>query len=245
MNKIQFVGEHTSTFEVRQHQHSNWELVYCTSGQGFFEFEDGVIIPYQEGDAVAVPPDILHSNYTQTGFSNIHICIQDPSFPYKKPFRVSDDPGRHMHVSFLQAKYHYLSDVKCCDLVLSALGELIANYLEAYRSNSEFSEPVKLIRSKIQLCYAECDFALDAYMKSLPFHYDYLRKLFKKEIGITPLEYMTRLRMKRACVLLTMQGAEAYSISEIAQLCGYDDSLYFSRVFKKNYNVSPSTFAGR
>lgn len=245
MNAIQFVGEHTSSFEVRQHRHSSWEFVYCTSGQGCFEFEDGTRIPYQEGDAVAVPPNLLHSNATDSGFSNIHVWILEPSFPYKTPFRVSDDTSRHLQLNFQQAKYYYLSDIMSCELVLSALGELISNYMEVYRSNAEFSEAVKQIRSKILLCYSECDFALDEFIRSLPFHYDYLRKLFKKEVGLTPLEYMTQLRMKRACVLLTMQGAENYSISEIAQLCGFDDPLYFSRVFKKKYGVSPSAFAGR
>jgi len=33
------------------------------------------------------------------------------------------------------------------------------------------------------------------------------------------------------------------SISEIAELCGYDDALYFSRVFKKSFGCSPSAFA--
>ena len=41
-------------------------------------------------------------------------------------------------------------------------------------------------------------FALDEQIRAMPFHYDYLRKLFKKEMGMTPLEYLTRMRMKKA-----------------------------------------------
>ena len=36
---------------------------------------------------------------------------------------------------------------------------------------------------------------------------------------------------------------EDYSIAEIGCLCGYDDALYFSRVFKKRFGCSPSVFA--
>lgn len=245
MNAIEFVGEQTSTFEVRNHSHDSWELVYCTSGQGCFAFEDGTTIPYRKGDAVSIPPHVMHSNMAESSFSNIHIRIANCSFPHESPFLVSDNPDNHLFLTFQQAKYYYLSDIKCCDLVLSALGELIVNYMEVYRGHEKLSEPVKEIRSKILLRHAEPDFALDEFIKTLPFHYDYLRKLFKKEIGLTPLEYMTQLRMKRACVLLTMQGSEDYAIGEIAQLCGFDDALYFSRVFKKVYGLSPSAFAGR
>ncbi len=245
MNDIQFVGEHTTTYEVRTHQHDSWELVYCTQGDGYFSFYDGSMILYKQGDAVAIPPMMPHSNATANGFSNIHIRIDAPNFPLQKPFSISDDPEKHLQLTFQQAKYYYLSDIPSCDQVLAALGELIVNYMTVYRSNAGLSEPVKQIRSKIMLNYSESDFALDLYIKSLPFHYDYLRKLFKKEVGMTPLEYLIRLRMKRACVLLTMQGAEDYSITEIAQLCGYDDPLYFSRVFKKSFGISPSKFAGR
>lgn len=245
MNNIEFVGEHAVTYEVRWHTHDYWELVYCTDGEGSFRFENGTEIPYREGDTVAVPPHEVHYNVSQSGFTNIHMRISDPSFPYKTAFRVSDDMDRHLRAAFQQAKFYYLSDIKRCELVLSALGELIASYMVVLRSNSEFSEPVEQIRTVILRSYAEPGFALDAYIQQLPFHYDYLRKLFKKEIGVTPLEYMTRLRMKKACVLLTAQGTYDYSVAEIAQLCGYDDALYFSRVFKKFYGVSPSGYANR
>ena len=54
---------------------------------------------------------------------------------------------------------------------------------------------------------------------------------------------MTNLRMKSAEMLLTAMWANEYTVSEIARMCGYDDALYFSRVFKKHYGCSPSTFA--
>ncbi len=245
MNNIQFVGEHAVTYEVRWHSHEFWEVVYCTAGGGSFQFENGTVMPYREGDAVAIPPNEIHCNTSQEGFTNLHMRISDPSFPYRTAFRVSDDPSRNLKTAFQQAKFYYLSDIKRSELVLSALGELVASYMVVYRSNSEFSEPVEQIRTMILHSYASTDFALDAFIQKMPFHYDYLRKLFKKEIGVTPLEYMTRLRMKKAAAMLTAQGGNDYSVAEIARLCGYEDALYFSRVFKKTYGVSPSAYANR
>lgn len=243
MNNILFVGEHARTYDVQWHSHDYWELVYCTGGQGRFEFENGTIMNYRAGEAVAIPPGELHTNVSTDGFTNIHMTMEEPSFPYRAAFRVNDDPDGHLKIAFFQAKYYYLSDIKRRELVLSALGELIASYLIVYRTNSEFSEPVDQIRSMIIRNYAQSDFELDEAIRKLPFNYDYLRKLFKKEMGATPLEYMTNLRMKKAETMLTAMWTKDYSVAEIAVLCGFEDALYFSRVFKKHFGCSPSIFA--
>lgn len=242
MNTILFVGEHTRTFEVQWHVHDCWELVYCTGGEGVFHFENGTAIHYQKGEAVAIPPRERHMNVSQDGFTNIHIRLEDPSFSDRTTFRVADDEERHLQEAFCQAKYYYLADIHRRELVLAALGELISSYLIVYRSNSEFSEPVEQIRNAILRNYARPDFALDEAIRALPFHYDYLRKLFRKEMGITPLEYLTKLRMKKAETMLGAMWTKDYSVAEIAQLCGYDDALYFSRVFKKHFGCSPSMY---
>ncbi len=243
MNTILFIGEHSRTYDVQWHAHDQWELVYCTGGSGTFRFESGTSIEYKARDVVAIPPYERHANLSAEGFTNMHIRLEDPSFPYRSAFRVEDDAQGHLKSAFDEVKHYLLSDIRKRELILAALGELIAGYMIVFRSNNEFSKPVEQIRSVIMTNYAHCDFALDDAIRELPFHYDYLRKLFKKEMGITPLEYMTSLRMKKAEIMLTTMWGGDYSISEIAELCGYDDALYFSRVFKKCFGCAPSVFA--
>lgn len=243
MNTILFVGAHPRTHDVRWHIHEHWELVYCTSGSGAFRFENGAVITYQAGEVVAIPPKVVHANSSDEGFTNIYITMADPSFPYRIGFRISDDEECNMKMAFLQAKYFYMGDIKNAEMVLSALGDLIVGYMIVFHSNNELSEPVEKIRASIRRNYSRPDYALDEVIRGMPFHYDYLRKLFKKEVGSSPLEYMTNLRMKNAETLLTTMWANEYSISEIAHMCGFEDSLYFSRVFKKYYGCSPSSFA--
>lgn len=244
MNSILFVGEHPKTYDVRQHFHEHWELVYCTSGEGSFRLDNGAVIPYKTGDLVVIPPHVLHANTSTEGFTNIHITMADPSFVYHIPFRITDTENYFTSV-FSQAKLFYMTDIKNREMVLAALGDLIIGYIVCYRSNSECSSPVEQIRNSIIHNYSDPGYALDEFIRSLPFNYDYLRKLFKKEIGMSPLEYLTSLRMSSAEKLLTAMWTNDYSITEIAQMCGYDDALYFSRVFKKHFGCAPTGFARR
>ena len=243
MNSIVFVGEHSRTFDVQWHSHDEWEFVYCTGGGGIFQFENGSTMTYSHGDIVAIPPREIHSNNSKEGFTNIHMRMVDPSFPSRNAFRVADDQKGHLRTAIEEAKAYFVTDIKHRDMIMSALGELICSYLIVYRSNNELSKPVEQIRSLIFSNYHRSDFAMDEAIREMHFHYDYLRKLFKKEMGVTPLEYMTNLRMKKAETLLVAMWGRDYSVAEIGALCGYDDALYFSRVFKKYFGCSPTAFA--
>ena len=63
--------------------------------------------------------------------------------------------------------------------------------------------------------------------------------IFKECIGVSPYAYIINLRMKMAAELLALSNLP---ISEVAYKAGFDNPLYFSRMFKKQYGVSPSDF---
>lgn len=64
----------------------------------------------------------------------------------------------------------------------------------------------------------------------------YFSYLFHKYMGIAPIDYMIRYRMKRAEELLYTTSA---TIHEIAEAVGYKDPNYFSRIFKTHVGTSP------
>jgi AraC-like DNA-binding protein/DNA-binding response OmpR family regulator len=71
---------------------------------------------------------------------------------------------------------------------------------------------------------------------------DYLSRVFHREIGISPWDYLNRYRIYHAKELLRLTTD---SISAIAQQVGFQDQKYFSRVFRKLTGVGPKEFRER
>ena len=69
--------------------------------------------------------------------------------------------------------------------------------------------------------------------------YDYLRQLFEKFYGVSPIKYINGLKLKRAKELLS---SGLYSVREAAQHAGFSDLSHFSRFFKANVGVSPNKY---
>ena len=84
----------------------------------------------------------------------------------------------------------------------------------------------------------------DAF-RDIPLNKDYIRKLFIRQTGMTPLRYLTRNRMICAKQLLKNQSASHLTLKEIACMSGYSDYYYFSRVFKHECGLSPSEWLNR
>ncbi len=70
----------------------------------------------------------------------------------------------------------------------------------------------------------------------------YLKKLFIRKFGVPPVKYIIQLKINHACDLLR---SERYSITQVAEFCGYDNVYFFSRQFKEYVGASPSVFVER
>jgi signal transduction histidine kinase/ABC-type sugar transport system substrate-binding protein/AraC-like DNA-binding protein len=71
---------------------------------------------------------------------------------------------------------------------------------------------------------------------------NYLSQIFHQELGISPWETVTRLRIQKAKELLV---GNVETITRVAMQVGFNDSAYFSRVFRKMTGVSPQEFRSK
>ena len=243
MNQIIYVGKHTLTFAVSRHLHSSCELIFCTSGCGEMIFDDRTLC-YSANDIVVVPPRLPHGNVSATGFTNIHIYLEDATVNQIEPFIIPADPNGFLLNAFAAAFYYYSGSPEDRSLLLPLYGQLIAASLTTRNQKSLHSEIVQKLENNILEHYPDCSYDLNSFLSTLPFSAGYLKKVFKKETGLTPLQYLTDKRLENAANNLAMSGGKG-SISEIAYQCGFSEPLYFSRLFKRKYGVSPRSYASR
>lgn len=108
---------------------------------------------------------------------------------------------------------------------------------EVYIRNEKIEEMIERINKEYQN-----EMCIDSMAKECGLSTCWFIKNFKEYTGFTPAQYVTKVRLSRARELLR---SNVYNVSEIAALCGYDNPLYFSRLFKLHFGVSPKNYRNK
>lgn len=69
--------------------------------------------------------------------------------------------------------------------------------------------------------------------------YSYIKKLFTQKYRLSPKKYILSLKLNYACELLRYGE---YTITQIAEMCGYQEVYHFSHQFKTEFGISPTEF---
>ncbi|OPH58428.1 hypothetical protein BC351_24070 [Paenibacillus ferrarius] len=118
--------------------------------------------------------------------------------------------------------------------LLGKLDQLYGN--RSTNENPRHKEAVEFMIQYIHEHYAE-DITLETLANKIFISRNYLNKIFKKTTGETFMNYLIRVRMEKAELLL-LQGK--WMIYEVAEQVGYSIPSYFSTVFKKYTGKNPS-----
>lgn len=195
----------------------------------------------EEGEIAVIPPLVGHS-FEGKG---IKLEIDKALLPFKKITIVKDDGAGGIAHCAAQAESYFNGDFTGKWDLLAALGGLAVAYVTAFGGGKKLSPVVETVKAEVLKNLSTPSFSLRDSIKKLPLNYDYVRKLFKKETGLTPHEFLMESRMALAKELISSgigNRYSNYSVSQIAEACGFSEPLYFSRVFKKYYGKSPSEF---
>lgn len=110
--------------------------------------------------------------------------------------------------------------------------------IEEKKSNTEIQNKIEKATHYFNEHYNE-EINIDDFAASINMSTCYFIRCFRQIVRVSPLQYILSLRMSNAKNLL---GNTTYNINEIAQIVGYENQLYFSRLFRKNVGVSPSEY---
>lgn len=217
-------------------------LVFKRSGQSVYRFP-GKSYTLSAGEAMFIPQG---ANYTFSKTSaeesryiliNFHGQVSDPR---PRLFQFSG------HLDFDRFCYH---------LHKAGIGDTIGDRYRAYRLFYQALEVLceaerwdklqthgsRLLEPAIeylQSCLFDPALKISALHSLCGISDTYFRRLFIARFGISPKQYVLRKRLQQAKAIL--EHGEYNTITQVAQLSGFDDPLYFSRLFRQTYGYPPS-----
>lgn len=120
--------------------------------------------------------------------------------------------------------------------------ELFLRLLEEKCAPPKNDPAVEEICSLLARNYSDPELSLSKILSATGYQKDHIRRRFVAACGVTPVEYLTELRIENAKRLLERREDMGLTVAEIAMRCGYYDSHYFSKVFKKRVGVTPERY---
>lgn len=234
------------------HYHDEHELYYLINGKMTYYVEDKVY-HMEKGDFIFIPKEVMHKTDSEDCMVSERMLatITDDIFDDKTRF-ILDELSRCNIIYIppnnlyeIEELFHRLEQEYCKEdnyksemIKLYSLEILIQLCRLKREAVDKLNDSDKIILSVSE--YIEENFSQNISLKSLSEHFamseSHLSRKFKKVMGSGINEYITSIRIKHAEKLL---HEKIYNVTEISQMCGFNDSNYFSSVFKSIKGVTP------
>ncbi|MBP3961944.1 helix-turn-helix transcriptional regulator [Paenibacillus lignilyticus] len=232
---------------------NNYQFQYVVEGAAEYRIEDRTYIT-RRGDLIYHSPSQAHEVHTIPGEKYICISILfdfgETNYPVERMLGeeryLGNFAGHDIEKKLTQLITHYhqpglAHHTQCQGLLMSILADL-SGIKQEQETKTEGQQKIKtkmvLIRNYIANRFNENiqHSELEA-MSGLSRNYIIIK--FRHAFGITPFEYLTRVRIERAKELAIQTNM---SIGEIANAVGYADVHTFGRMFKSKMGTSFSQF---
>jgi two-component system response regulator YesN len=142
-------------------------------------------------------------------------------------------------VSFIMEKLNTLDTLDECDAyVKNLLNEYFSNVQDFINNSKLIIDIIEYIKNN----YTNANLCLNDIADSVYITPNYMNSVFKKKFGTTVGQYITMVRINAAKELIMDRSIK---LSEVADMVGYNDAGYFTKVFRKNVGMSPKDYRER
>ena len=206
-------------------------LSYRLRGRAEFNIA-GRHLSASEGDVIFVPADMP---YEVESFGSEILVVHLHDCNYREPEVFSSENGAALRISFLQLLESF-SETHSVNRVKSILYDIF-DRMESERKKALGGTPIDACLSYMEAHFDNPNLEIGEICAIGFMSQSSLQRAFRKYLGMSPKEYLIKLRIHKAVGLLV---ENAYSVKEIAFRCGFKDEKFFSRVIKQKYGISPS-----
>jgi AraC-like DNA-binding protein len=227
---------------------------YVVSGKGTFRcmgqdyhLERGGSFFIFPGELVSYTSDEQHPwCYRWIGFkgSRVDEYLHMLGISQHHPVNVTNQ-HRKVNALFHQLEQKLHARQPHCDMQSQGYLRLIlAEYAQDLHETTVPTEEVSGIQQQIEQAIRwltlqhNQPISIEQMAQSLGYHRTHLSKMFKQHTGMSPMNFLLKIRMERARLLLQ----ESLTVEQVASSVGFADALYFSKQFKKWFGRSPSEY---
>lgn len=257
-----YVDEKHTQYVMPLHWHSEFEVLRVLRGR-LALYLNNEIYDLRAGDVIFIPPGTLHrgdpidcvydcavfdlrlaSGYYTSKLSDLIQPIISSDAEITHVCDGTKDSATELLDTVAEEKPYF--ELKVASLIAEIIYKLYSSGNVAMRhiENKRIAHQralMTLLIEKIEKDYAEkitlADLAEIAQMNE-----KYLCRFFKGFTGQTPIDYINRLRIDRACYEMTVNKM---TVTSAAYECGFNELSYFSKMFKKYKGVSPGQYRQR
>lgn len=256
------VTDYTSGCEVHSHEFIEIAILSCGTleHKRFIPGEEVFTEQLSAGDIVAFMPGECHEFSGTKGSTALHNLdfsaeliapvweklLAFPGFDTlikkRKTLHVPPEIQERIFSAILrmqqeffqqQAGYELILPGLLCDL-LTQIGRISPKQLQAPH-NRHIAAAERYIKRNYKNRMTLNDIAQNAGVSRT-----YICRLFQEDLNISVWDFVNKTRIEQAKFYI--QTAQNMAIYEIASLCGFEDSSYFARIFRKHEGISPREY---
>ena len=248
-------SKYDSDWHSTLHTHPFTELFYVVDGKGEFNIQ-GQRFPVKPNNFVIINPQVEHTElsspdepleYIVLGINGLSFSNLTPVSEGGHPFSFFNlrdeqkDILRYLNAMVQEATSQQMSYELVCHNLLEILLIKILRHqhfdLEVGKQ-SKATKDISFIKHYLETYYHE-SIQLEDLASMTHLSRFYISHSFKKEIGMSPMEYLIDIRIKESKILLRTTN---YSISQVADIVGFTTPTYFSKQFRKSTGISPTDY---